>query len=216
MTYIYTNIATCDSVSILYSSVVESPKRRKNVLLQYQSTAECRRNGWTHGRVWVLKRLYRDDAILLSLLLSSRIRRARASLLPLCSVVVDGWMELVPITKGIDVRRPRERESWKWRDGLCIPIRQPPLTYWFLQPATCLVSLHGCRRRRFLFFLKNGKSLFHPIKNNPSSLLFLNLSLCLSVLAVYLLRLLRISLYQPFRTQLLYIYMCSMCVHVYI
>jgi hypothetical protein len=30
--------------------------------------------------------------------------------------------------------------------------------------------------------LKNGKSLFHPIKNNPSSLLFLNLSLCLSVL----------------------------------
>jgi hypothetical protein len=111
MTYIYTNIATCDSVSILYSSVVESPKRRKNVLLQYQSTAECRRNGWTHGRVWVLKRLYRDDAILLSLLLSSRIRRARTSLLPLCFVVVDGWMELVRITKGIDVRRPREREK---------------------------------------------------------------------------------------------------------
>jgi hypothetical protein len=37
MTYIYKNIATCDSVSTLYSSVVESPKRRKNVLLQYQA-----------------------------------------------------------------------------------------------------------------------------------------------------------------------------------
>lgn len=138
------------------------------MFLQYQnqSTAECRRNGWTHGRVWVLKRLYRDDAILLSLLLSSRIRSARTSLLPLCFVVVDGWMELVPITKGIDVRRPRERELEVKRRALH---PYPPTATDILipaQPATCLVSLRGCRRRRFLFFFSFSEKWQKPVPSH--------------------------------------------------